>query len=99
MRTHMDAGRKHKRVAIVAGVGPGLGAALVRKLVKENCRVGMFARSREFIGKLAAELGEDALSVPTDVSDAKQVAAAFRKVRQQFDPVEILVAHASGSVG
>jgi len=59
-----------KHVAIVAGVGPGLGAALVRKLAKEGCRVGMFARSPEFIDKLAAELGRDALAVTTDVSDA-----------------------------
>src|SRR5438094_4819037 len=99
MRTHMDAGRKHKRVAIVAGVGPGLGAALVRKLFQEGCRVGMFARSRELIGKLAAELGADALAVRTDVADAKQVAAGFRRVRQQLGPVEILIAHASGSIG
>src|SRR5213595_3903171 len=89
----------HERVAIVAGVGPGLGAALVRKLVGEGCRVGMFARSPEFIGKLAAELGEDALAIPTDISNAKQVAAGFRKVRRQLGPVEILIAHASGSVG
>ena len=95
----MDAGRKHKRVAIVAGVGPGLGAALVRKLVQEGCRVGMFARSPEFVGKLAAELGADALTVPTDISDARQVAAGFRNVRQQLGAVEILIAHASGSVG
>ena len=88
--------RKHKRVAIVAGVGPGLGAALVRKLVQEGCRVGMFARSPEFVGKLAAELGADALTVPTDISDARQVAAGFRNVRQQLGAV---VAHASGSVG
>ena len=91
--------RKHKRVAIVAGVGPGLGAALVRKLVQEGCRVGMFARSPEFVGKLAAELGADALTVPTDISDARQVAAGFRNVRQQLGAVEILIAHASGSVG
>ena len=89
----------HQRVAIVAGVGPGLGAALVRKLVAERCRVGMFARSAAFIGKLAAEIGTDALAVPTDISDAKQVAAGFRKMRRQFGPVEILIAHASGSVG
>jgi len=95
----MDAGRKHKRVAIVAGVGPGLGAALVRKLFQEGCRVGMFARSRELIGKLAVELGADALAVRTDVADAKQVAAGFRRVREQLGPVEILIAHASGSVG
>jgi NAD(P)-dependent dehydrogenase (short-subunit alcohol dehydrogenase family) len=88
-----------KRVAVVAGVGPGLGAALVRKLAKEGCSVGMFARSSEFIDKLAAELGEDALAIPTDISNMKQVAAGFRKVRQQIGPVEILIAHASGSVG
>jgi len=91
--------RKHKRVAIVAGVGPGLGAALVRKLVQEGCRVGMFARSPEFVGRLAAELAADALAVPTDISDARQVAAGFRNVRQQLGAVEILIAHASGSVG
>ena len=91
--------KRQKRVAIVAGVGPGLGAALVRKLAREDCRVGMFARSAEFIGKLADEIGTDALAVATDVSDAKQVVAGFRKVRQQLGPVEILIAHASGSVG
>jgi NAD(P)-dependent dehydrogenase (short-subunit alcohol dehydrogenase family) len=91
--------KPHKRVAIVAGVGPGLGAALVRKLAKEGCRVGMFARSPEFIAKLAAELGPEGLAVPTDISDPKQVAAGFSKVRQRLGPVEILIAHASGSVG
>src|SRR5436190_23320834 len=90
---------RHERLAIVAGVGPGLGAALVRKLAQEGCRVGMFARSPEFIGELAAELGADALAVPTDVSDIKQVAAGFRKVRRQLGLVETLIAHASGSVG
>jgi NAD(P)-dependent dehydrogenase (short-subunit alcohol dehydrogenase family) len=95
----MDDQQKHKHVAIVAGVGPGLGAALVRKLVQEGCRVGMFARSSEFVGKLAAELGADALAVPTDISDARQVAAGFRNVRQQLGAVEILIVHASGSVG
>jgi len=83
----------------VAGVGPGLGAALVRKLVEEGCRVGMFARSPEFIGKLAAEFESQALAVPTDISDVKAVTAGFRKVRQRLGPVEILIAHASGSVG
>jgi NAD(P)-dependent dehydrogenase (short-subunit alcohol dehydrogenase family) len=90
---------KKKCVAIVVGVGPGLGAALVRKLVSEDCSVGMFARSPEFIGKLATEIGRNALAIPTDVSTPKQVAAGFQKVRQQLGPVEILIANASGSLG
>src|SRR5438552_9729527 len=90
---------RHERVAIVAGVGPGLGAALVRKLAQEGCRVGMFARSPQFIGKLAAELGPRVLAVPTDISDPKQVSAGFRRVRKKLGAVEILIQHASGSVG
>jgi NAD(P)-dependent dehydrogenase (short-subunit alcohol dehydrogenase family) len=91
--------KSRKRVAIVAGVGPGLGAALVRKLALEGCRVGMFARSAGLIRKLAAELGSNVMAIPTDISDAKQVAAGFRKVREKLGPVEILIAHASGSRG
>jgi NAD(P)-dependent dehydrogenase (short-subunit alcohol dehydrogenase family) len=91
--------KRSDRIAIVTGIGPGLGAALVRKLAGEGCGVGMFARSSEFIGKLAGELGSNALAVPTDVSDPKQVSDGFHKVRQQLGPVEILIANASGSVG
>jgi NAD(P)-dependent dehydrogenase (short-subunit alcohol dehydrogenase family) len=90
---------RYERVAIVAGVGPGLGAALVHKLTEQDCCVGMFARSPKFIGKLAAELGPRALAVPTDISDPKQVATGFRKVREKLGAVEILIQHASDSIG
>jgi NAD(P)-dependent dehydrogenase (short-subunit alcohol dehydrogenase family) len=91
--------KSRKRVAIVAGVGPGLGAALVRKLAQEGCRVGMFARSPEFIGKLAAKLEPELLAVPTDISDPKQVAAGFGKVREKLGKIDILIQHASDSLG
>jgi len=87
------------RVAVVAGVGPGLGAALVHKFAEEGCRVAMFARSSKFIRQLAAQLGSQALAIPTDISDSKQVAAGFREIRKKLGPVEILIAHASGSLG
>jgi NAD(P)-dependent dehydrogenase (short-subunit alcohol dehydrogenase family) len=91
--------KTHERVAIVAVVGPGLGAALVRKLVEEGCRVGMFARLPKFISNLAVQLGSRSLAVPTDISNPKQVTVGFSKVRDKLGPVEILIAHASGSLG
>jgi NAD(P)-dependent dehydrogenase (short-subunit alcohol dehydrogenase family) len=78
---------------------PDSGRRSCASLPKKIAASALFARSTEFIGKLATQLGEDALAVSTDVSDPKQVAAGFRKVRQQFGPVEIVIAHASGSVG
>jgi len=65
-----------------------------RRLLRRNV-----ARSSEFIDSLAAELGENALAVAADISNPEQVTAGFRKVRQQLGPVEILIAHASGSIG
>lgn len=85
--------------AVIAGVGPGLGASIARKFAAEGCAVGLFARSSAFIGDLEAELKEkpgDALAVPTDVTDPEAVAAGFEDVREAFGSVDVLVNHASG---
>lgn len=87
-------------VAVVAGVGPGLGASLVRRFAREGCRVGLLARSSEFLETLTNELrerGTKALAVPTDISQADQVAAAFRSIREQLGSVDLLVNNASAS--
>lgn len=91
---------KHSKTktAVVAGVGPGLGAALVRKLAHEGCRVGMLARSDTYLKQLASENKDGALlSVPTDISNPAQVGRGFAKVREEFGPIDILINHASAS--
>ena len=85
------------RTAVVAGVGPGLGESLARRFLAEGCRVGLFARSEEYLNDLAAELGDEALAVPTDVTDPEAVAAGFEAVREAFGPVDVLVNHASAA--
>ena len=82
--------------AVIAGVGPGLGESLARKFVDEHCAVGLFARSAAYLEDLAADLGDDALAVPTDITDPAQVDAGFEQVREVFGPVDVLVNHASG---
>jgi NAD(P)-dependent dehydrogenase (short-subunit alcohol dehydrogenase family) len=88
------------KVAVVAGVGPGLGASLARRFAKAGCRVALLARSSEFLEKLSNELlgrGTKALAVPADISQTDQVATAFRKIREQLGPVDLLVNNASAS--
>jgi NAD(P)-dependent dehydrogenase (short-subunit alcohol dehydrogenase family) len=87
-------------VAVVAGVGPGLGASLARRFAKEGCRIALLARSSGFVERLTDELrdqGARALAVPTDISQADQVAAAFRIVREQLGSVDLLINNASAS--
>jgi NAD(P)-dependent dehydrogenase (short-subunit alcohol dehydrogenase family) len=86
------------RTAVIAGVGPGLGASIARKFVAEGCAVGLFARSSDFIENLAEELNEEgeALAVQTDITDPEAVAAGFAEVREAFGSVDVLINHASG---
>ena len=64
--------------AIVIGVGPGLGAALVERCAREGMKVTAGARDR---GRLRALLDERGLknvpSVPCDVSDPASVGDLF----------------------
>ena len=86
------------KTAVIAGVGPGLGASLVKKFVQEGCQVAMFARSADYLQTLALEVQEadvDVLPVPVDITKPDQVADGFQQVRDAFGPVDILVNHAS----
>ena len=87
----------------MVGVGPGLGAALVRRFAQGGHPVAMVARSREFMEKLAAEVkaaGGRTLAVTADVGDAEQIAHAFETVRAKLGAPEMLLYNAgSGNWG
>src|SRR5438067_737311 len=90
-------------VAIVVGVGPGLGAALARRFARGGHPVALVARSRDFIDPLAAEIeaaGVRALALTADIGDAGQVARAFEAVRTKLGAPAVLLYNAgSGSWG
>lgn len=90
-----------QEIVVIAGVGPGLGAALARKFACEGCAVALLARSADFLNDLANELrqsGARALAVPTDLTDAEAVAKAFALVRRELGPVSILINHVGSGV-
>ena len=86
--------------AVVTGVGSGLGTSLVRKLVKEGYRVGMFARSSDYIRDLEHELNVKnnmAIGISTDISDPAQVQRGFHQIREKFGQIDLLINHAGNA--
>src|SRR5207247_8286808 len=85
------------RVAVVVGVGPGLGEALARRFASSHA-VALVARGKEKLEGLAAELSGDhgrVLAVAADVSKADDIAAAFARVRAELGEVDVLLYNAA----
>ena len=85
---------------VITGVGAGLGAALVRKFVKEGCQVGMLARSGDYLTRLAEEMKDQpgsAVAIPTDITDPGQIKNSFQTVRKSLGSVDILINHAGNA--
>jgi len=89
-----------KGVAVVIGVGPGLGAALARRFATEYS-VAILARKAEYLRSLASEIrrgGGSALDFVCDVSDPTQISAAFQGIRAKLGEVDLLIYNAGTGV-
>ncbi|CAF0991365.1 unnamed protein product [Rotaria sordida] len=89
-----------KPIAVVIGVGPGLGAALAKRFAVGGYSVGLIARkesSLQPVQKELEQLGHTALSVTADAGNVSSLRNAFNTIRTKLgnDP-EVLLYNASG---
>lgn len=80
-----------KPLALVTGVGPGTGAAVVRRFAKGGYRVAMLARDAARLTALASEI-PDTIACPCDVSDA----AALKRAIDTVGAPKVVVHNAVG---
>ena len=82
------------KVAIVSGVGPGLGRATALALAREGAAVGLAARTEARVVEVAAEireLGGRALGVSTNVAEPGDCGRIVDAVTREFGALDILV--------
>ncbi|AHG64575.1 SDR family NAD(P)-dependent oxidoreductase [Advenella mimigardefordensis] len=84
-----------KPLAIVTGVGPGTGSAIVRRFHEGGFAVAMLARNVERLADLENAL-PDAFAVPCDVSDPAALQTALAQIEACAGVPEVVVHNAVG---
>ena len=85
------------KVAVVSGVGPGLGRQAARALAAHGADLVLAARRQANLDEVAAELrdlGARAIAVPTNIVDADACANLMDAAAAEFGGVDILVNNA-----
>jgi NAD(P)-dependent dehydrogenase (short-subunit alcohol dehydrogenase family) len=85
-----------KPLAVVTGVGPGTGSAIVRRFHAGGYQVAMMARTAERLAELESEL-PDAFAAACDVADPGALNGALQRIEDRAGgPPKIVVHNAVG---
>ena len=90
------------RVALVIGVGPGLGASLARRFARGGFAVGLAARRSTFIDDLTREIangGGNAIALVADVSRPAEIRSAAERVRLRAEVAALSAAIRAEKLG
>jgi NAD(P)-dependent dehydrogenase (short-subunit alcohol dehydrogenase family) len=82
------------RVALVTGIGPGMGRSIALGLAEQGVDVVLAARRIDRLDAVAGEvrtLGRDPLVVPTDITDPAACAALVEAAIERFGGIDVLV--------
>ncbi|WP_316833878.1 3-ketoacyl-ACP reductase [Pedobacter nutrimenti] len=85
------------RNALITGAGKGIGRALAIELAKEGVNVGLVARTKADLDKVAQELSAWPVTVVTaiaDVADMAEVNAAVAEIKSGLGTIDILINNA-----
>lgn len=85
------------RIAVVSGIGPGMGREVALALAREGADLVLAARTAARLAEVAADVraaGRRALEVPTDIADAGDCARLAEQTRAAFGAVDVVVNNA-----
>lgn len=83
------------RVVIVTGGAGGIGEAITRAFIAQKAKVGFLDIDGARGERLQAELGDDSLFLPADVTDIARLKAAIQIVRDRFGRIDVLINNAA----
>jgi NAD(P)-dependent dehydrogenase (short-subunit alcohol dehydrogenase family) len=91
------------KVVVITGASSGFGKGAARKFAQAGCTMLLAARRSQLLDELAEQcnkLGGQAISVPTDVSEEREVGSLAQQAMDRFGRIDIWINDAGvGAVG
>ena len=87
------------QTVFITGASSGIGASLARHYAAHGYQVGLVARRRDFLDKLAANLQPRPMTYALDVRDARALKEAAADFIARFGAPDIVIANAGVSRG
>jgi NAD(P)-dependent dehydrogenase (short-subunit alcohol dehydrogenase family) len=88
-------------VIVITGASAGIGRATARAFARPGARIALLARGKQGLEATRRDVeaaGAQALVLPTDVADEKQVEAAARSVEREWGGIDIWVNNAMATI-
>jgi NADP-dependent 3-hydroxy acid dehydrogenase YdfG len=82
------------RTIFITGASSGIGAATARAAASQGWNVALFARSRDKLDAICADLGEAALALPGDARSLAELEAAVAQTVARFGGIDAAFANA-----
>jgi NAD(P)-dependent dehydrogenase (short-subunit alcohol dehydrogenase family) len=82
------------KVALIVGVGPGLGAALARRFSDAGLTVAVAARDLAALTSLASTIGPNVHAYRCDATDEAQVDQIFESVERDLGELDVVIHNA-----
>jgi NAD(P)-dependent dehydrogenase (short-subunit alcohol dehydrogenase family) len=82
------------KVALVTGAARGIGLETARRLAQRGASVALLDLGPEQVSEAAAPLGDRALALDGDVTDAGRMERAVEEVTERFGGLDVVIANA-----
>jgi NAD(P)-dependent dehydrogenase (short-subunit alcohol dehydrogenase family) len=83
------------KVVAISGASSGSGRGIAARFLREGASVIMLARDKQRLDDVAAELGERASPIATDVGDPDSVRESFAAIERRFGRLDVLINNAA----
>ncbi|MFB5677683.1 SDR family NAD(P)-dependent oxidoreductase [Paenibacillus terreus] len=82
------------KVVLITGASAGIGLATAHQFATAGAKLALVARSADVLNHLAEELksqGRDAIALPADVSDPKQIQRVIEETVRHFGRLDVVI--------